>query len=57
VRQIEVEALRRLQQKITDERPLRFLRQMMQERGEPDGRETRPNARNIPIQRRDARTG
>jgi RNA polymerase primary sigma factor len=38
VRQIEVEALRRLQQKITDDRPLRFLRQLMQEpddAGEP----------------------
>ncbi|RLS25562.1 MAG: RNA polymerase sigma factor RpoD/SigA [Planctomycetota bacterium] len=54
VRQIEVEALRRLQQKITDERPLRFLRQMMQERTE-EPRSTPP--RIIPIQRRDARTG
>ena len=31
VRQIEVEALRRLQLKITDDRPMRFLRQLMQE--------------------------
>ena len=53
VRQIEVEALRRLQQKITDERPLRFLRQMMQERTD----EPRAAPRNIPIQRRDARLG
>jgi len=36
VRQIEVEALRRLQQKITDDRPLRFLRQLMQESAESD---------------------
>jgi len=57
VRQIEVEALRRLQQKITDERPLRFLRQMMQERTSDDGRDARPAPRNIPIQRRDARIG
>jgi RNA polymerase primary sigma factor len=56
VRQIEVEALRRLQQKITDDRPLRFLRQMMQERGD-DARDPRPATRNMPIQRRDARTG
>jgi RNA polymerase primary sigma factor len=33
VRQIEVEALRRLQAKINEEKPLRFLRQMMQEQG------------------------
>ena len=57
VRQIEVEALRRLQQKITDERPLRFLRQMMQERTTDDGRDARPAPRSIPIQRRDARLG
>ena len=56
VRQIEVEALRRLQQKITDERPLRFLRQMMQER-QDEPRDARPAPRNIPIQRRDARLG
>jgi RNA polymerase primary sigma factor len=37
VRQIEVEALRRLQQKINDERPMRFLRQMMQERADAAG--------------------
>ncbi|MFM7260410.1 MAG: RNA polymerase sigma factor RpoD/SigA [bacterium] len=37
VRQIEVEALRRLQQKITDDRPLRFLRQLMQESDDVDG--------------------
>ncbi|MCE2883406.1 MAG: sigma-70 family RNA polymerase sigma factor [Planctomycetaceae bacterium] len=36
VRQIEVEALRRLQQKITDDRPLRFLRQLMQESDDSD---------------------
>ncbi len=48
VRQIEVEALRRLQSKINDDRPMRFLRQMMQERevsGVPQGlarREVRP---------------
>jgi RNA polymerase primary sigma factor len=35
VRQIEVEALRRLQAKINEEKPLRFLRSMMQERDEP----------------------
>jgi hypothetical protein len=56
VRQIEVEALRRLQQKITDERPLRFLRQMMQER-QDEPRDARPAPRSIPIQRRDARLG
>jgi RNA polymerase primary sigma factor len=37
VRQIEVEALRRLQQKITDDRPLRFLRSLMQETDEDVG--------------------
>lgn len=65
VRQIEVEALRRLQQKITDDRPLRFLRQLMQERAEAPTRALEPRRsadqgpppRNIPIQRRDARTG
>ena len=45
------------EQKITDERPLRFLRQMMQERTSDDGRDARPAPRNIPIQRRDARIG
>ncbi|MEY3141701.1 MAG: polymerase sigma factor SigA [Planctomycetota bacterium] len=61
VRQIEVEALRRLQAKINEEKPLRFLRQMMQERsdGSPsaqrggrDDEPTRSLPRSIPIQRR-----
>jgi RNA polymerase primary sigma factor len=61
VRQIEVEALRRLQAKINEEKPLRFLRQMMQERsGKPpsaqrggrDEEPTRSLPRSIPIQRR-----
>ena len=47
VRQIEVEALRRLQQKITDDRPLRFLRRMMEER---EAAESRRES----VQRRDA---
>ena len=72
VRQIEVEALRRLQAKINEEKPLRFLRQMMQERTDErgpaqrgagrddaghDGEPTRSLPRPIPIQRRDARIG
>lgn len=66
VRQIEVEALRRLQAKINEEKPARFLRQMMQERGEERGsahrgdrdagvradEPTRSLPRSIPIQRR-----
>ena len=56
VRQIEVEALRRLQQKISDDRPLRFLRQMMQEQTGDDGH-TRPPMRSIQPRRRDARLG
>ncbi|MCX5651710.1 MAG: hypothetical protein NTU45_10025, partial [Planctomycetota bacterium] len=61
VRQIEVEALRRLQAKINEDKPLRFLRQMMQERedgssspqrGGRDDDPTRPLPRSIPIQRR-----
>ena len=66
VRQIEVEALRRLQQKINDDRPMRFLRQAMQERidearpmrgvirREPDAPRAHP--RPGPV-RRDARIG
>ena len=61
VRQIEVEALRRLQAKINEDKPLRFLRQMMQERadgapsaqrGGRDDEPTRSLPRTIPIQRR-----
>ena len=36
VRQIEGEALRSLQQKLTDDRPVRFLRQLMQEPDDSD---------------------
>ncbi len=62
----EVEALRRLQQKINDDRPMRFLRQAMQERidearpmrgvirREPDAPRAHP--RPGPV-RRDARIG
>ena len=68
VRQIEVEALRRLQARINEEKPLRFLRSMMQERKDPgttsprnggrrddgarDADAPRPLPRSIPIQRR-----
>jgi RNA polymerase primary sigma factor len=57
VRQIEVEALRRLQQKITDDRPLRFLRQLMQESDESDA-PRRVGRREIQrdVSRQDART-
>ncbi|MFM7052367.1 MAG: RNA polymerase sigma factor RpoD/SigA [Planctomycetota bacterium] len=61
VRQIEVEALRRLQQKITDDRPLRFLRRMVEEREEAEESRREPEPRRElaprrePAQRRDTR--
>jgi RNA polymerase primary sigma factor len=71
VRQIEVEALRRLQQKIEGDRPLRFLRRIVREADEREadapparrevGRQDRPFPRQIPLTkptlRRDAQTG